>query len=71
MKKNRKNNFKEGDPSHFSYTFKWILEFQLRLHNDVKYLRWYKDESYLRLKAMRENSFLMQSEETIDNELPF
>lgn len=29
------------------------------------------DKYYQRLKAMRENSFLMQSEETIDNELPF
>lgn len=62
MKKRKKSQFIEGDPPHFSHSFTWMLELQLRLLDDVKYLRWYKDKSYLRFKIFDESYKIITSE---------
>ena len=62
MKMNRKSENKEGDPLHFTDAFKWQLELQLRLNDNVKYLRWYKEETYLRFKIFDESYKIIVSE---------
>lgn len=70
MKKIRKSKYKEGNPLHFNDVFRYALEVHLRvLVEQAKYLRWYKDDTYLRFRINDEPYKIIISEaayQTID-----
>ena len=64
MKRARKSKFKEGDPLHFNSIFRYALEVQLRvLVEEAKYIRWYRNETYLRFRMFDESYKILVSEE--------